>query len=237
MNLWDSLTHQAYNLLTRARPQNLTPSVVLVQSLHKAPITTPSGICSRLADAPNVLPALARHARQGDRHALLMAAVLMRYRLRRIAELAAPEGFDNDDPGIRANDTLEIFFTLLRSAAEPEILTERYIWGNMLRTTLAKRPKAGTFEAAIPTDPQSTIFDRPDYGPDDNPTAAMLQTARDRNVITELEHHTLHVMYLHTGVFNLHAAAHTLDAKATAVERRAQRAIKKISHHLETAAA
>jgi hypothetical protein len=76
-----------------------------------------------------VLPALARYARAGDRQALLLAAVLMRRRLRAIAthDGYLPCGAEE------MQETLTLFFTLLRTAAEADTLTERSMASQTVR--------------------------------------------------------------------------------------------------------
>lgn len=234
---WDQLTEQAHHLLTRPRRSDLTPAVTLVQSLHNNPPTTPDAICAHLDSATTVLPALARSARRGDRHALLMAAVLMRHPLRRIAELADPDGYLSTDRDARDNDTLTIFFTLIRTAAEPQILTARYLYNATLRKVLAARPRTGSPAVAIRVDPHAAILDRTDDGTAYDHTATLLQLAHDRRIITALEYDTLKALYLNTDIFNPTTAAHTLGANVGAVERRAQRAIRKLSNHYDSPAA
>jgi len=89
----DALTTHAYTLLTSTRRADSTPAVRLARSLHTAPPTSLAAIRAHLDDAPHVLPTLARHAQAGDRHALLIAAVLMRDRLRAIARHAGADGY------------------------------------------------------------------------------------------------------------------------------------------------
>jgi hypothetical protein len=237
MTIWDQLAVQAHHLIARPRRGELTPSVTLVQSLHTRTPDTPSAVCAHLDTATRVLPTLACYARAGDRYALLMCAVLMRHPLRRIAELADPDGYRSSDRDARDNDTLTIFFTLIRCTAEPHILTARYLYNATLRTVLAARPRAGAPAVAVRVDPHAQILDRIDRGSDDDRTAELLATARDRKVITALEYHTLTALYLTTDVFNVNAAAHCLGANATAVERRAQRAIRKLTNHVDSLAA
>ena|SRR5271166_603677 len=80
---------------------------------------------------------------------------------------------------------------------------------------------------SIPTPP---CFDRPRPAePDQHAQAAqLLEQARDQGVITTLEYQTLTVLYL-AGTGSPAAAAHTLHASISAVERRAQRAIRKLA--------
>jgi hypothetical protein len=237
MTAWDQLADQAHRLLTRPHRGDLTPAVTLVQSLHRKPPEAPNAICSHLGTATTVLPTLARYARSGDPHALLMAAVLMRHPLRRIAELADPDGYLSTDRDARDNDTLTIFFTLIRTAAEPHILTARYLYNATLRKVLASRPRTGTPTGAIRVDPHAAILDRTDHGTDDDHTAQLLAQARNRRIITALEYDTLKALYLNSDIFSRTAAAHALGANVGAVERRAQRAIRKLSNHFESTAA
>ncbi|MBS4730584.1 hypothetical protein MSM1_20440 [Mycobacterium sp. SM1] len=237
MTIWDQIADQAHRLLTRPRRGDLTPAVTLIQSLHHNPPEAPNAICSRLDTATTVLPTLARYARNGDPHALLMAAVLMRHPLRRIAEFADPDGYLSTDRDARDNDTLAIFFTLIRTAAEPQILTARYLYNATLRKVLAARPRTGTPAVATRVDPHATILDRADHGTEDDHTAHLLTQARDRRIITALEYETLKALYLNSDIFSPHTAAHTLGANVAAVERRAQRAIRKLSTHFQTATA
>ena len=120
MNTWDHLAEQAHRLLTRPRRADLTPAVTLIRSLHKQAPESPASICAHLETATSVLPQLARYAHSGDRHALLMAAVLMRHPLRRIAEMADPDGYRSSDRDARDNDTLRIFFEIISTAGEPQ---------------------------------------------------------------------------------------------------------------------
>ena len=55
-----------------------------------------------------------------------------------------------------------------------------------------------------------------------------IQQARDRRIITALEHDTLRALYLTSDVFSPSTAARVLGANVSAVERRAQRAIRKL---------
>ena len=237
MTIWDQLADQAHRLLTRPRRSDLTPAVTLVQSLHPHPPQAPNAICAHLPTATTVLPTLARYARSGDQHALLMAAVLMRHPLRRIAELADPDGYLSTDRDARDNDTLSIFFTLIRTAAEPQILTSRYLYNATLRKVMATRPRTGTPASALRVDPHAAILDRTDHGTDDDPTAHLLTQARNRRIITALEYDTLKALYLNTDIFSPTTAARGLRANVGAIERRAQRAIRKLSDHFESAAA
>jgi hypothetical protein len=234
MTIWDQLTDQAHRLLTRPRRSDLTPAITLVQGLHKQTPTAPGAICTSLDTATTALPTLARYARSGDRHALLMAAILMRHPLRHIAELADPDGYHSTDRDARDNHTLAIYFDLIRTTAEPQILTARYLYNATLRKVLASRPRTGTPTVAIRVDPHAAVLDTPDHGIDtDNHTAHLLAQARDQRIITTLEYDTLKTRYLNTDVFSLTAAAHTLGANAGTVERRCQRAISKLSSHFE----
>lgn len=232
MNIWDDIADQAHTLLTRPRHSDLTPAVTLVQTLHKQPPRTPAAICTHLATTSTLLPTLASYARNGDRHALLMAAVLMRHPLRRIANCADPDGYHTTDPDARDNHTLTIFFTLIRTAAEPQILTSRYLYGATLRNVLASRPRTGTPASPIRVAPHTAILDTPCTDTHDH-AAHLLTTARNAGVITALEHLTLNTLYLHSGIYDLATAARQLDAKPPTVERRAQRAIRKLTRHYQ----
>lgn len=236
MSIWDQLAEQAHHLLTRPQRHNLTPAVTLVQSLHDQPPSSPAGICAHLDTASTVLPRLARYAHNGDRHALLMAAVLMRNPLRRIAAMADPDGYHCSDRDARDNDTLRIFFEIC-TTADPDKLTTRYLYGHTLKRVLKSRPAAGTPQAAYRLDPHSPTLDRADGEHTTNSISDLLQHARDRRVITDLEYDTLLALYLHADVFSPQAAAMVLGANVGAIERRAQRAIRKLSAHYEAAAA
>lgn len=235
--IWDQLAEQAHHLLTRSRPATLTPAVTLIQSLHPQPPRSPAAICAHMDTATTVLPQLARYARNGDRHALLMAAVLMRHPLRRIAEMADPDGYHTSDYEARNNDTLRIFFELIRTAAEPQILTSRYLHGQTLKRVLKNRPTPTSSAAAIRVSPHSTILDRADYGTDSDHTNTLLNHARNRGIITALEYQTLTAMYLNSDVFSPSNAARALDSTISAIERRAQRAIRKLARHFDRDAA
>lgn len=237
MNTWDHLAEQAHRLLTRPRRADLTPAVTLIRSLHKQAPESPASICAHQETATSVLPQLARYAHSGDRHALLMAAVLMRHPLRRIAEMADPDGYRSSDRDARDNDTLRIFFEIISTAGEPQILTSRYLYGQTLKRVLKARPAAESPAGAIRVDPHSAVLDRTDLGTDYDHTAALLQAARDQRIITALEHDTLRALYLNSDVFSPSTAARTLNANVSAVERRAQRAIRKLCHHYEAAVA
>jgi hypothetical protein len=186
-----------------------------MRSLHRTTPHTPSALCAHLDTATTVLPTLARYAAAGDPHALLMAATLMRHPLRRIADMADPDGYHNPDRDTRDQDT-------------------RYLYGAVLRRVLAVRRTQQT-TAPVRVEPGSAILDQPDYGPSFDRTAQLLAYARDTRVITTLEHDTLTAMYLHTGVLNPAAAAQALDANVGAVARRAQRAIRKLQRHYASA--
>ncbi len=236
MTIWDQLTEQAWRLLTRPRRGELTPALTLVRSLHRTAPQTPSAICAHLDTVTSVMPTLARYASGGDRHALLMAAVLMRHPLRRIAEMADPDGYLSTDRDARDNDTLAAFFLVIRTCAEPHILTSRYLYGAVLKRTLILRRKQQD-TAPIRVEPGAMILDRADRGTRPNHTAALLDRARQDNVITALEHQTLTAMYLNSDVLNPAAAAEALDANVAAVARRSQRAIRKLARHYADAAA
>lgn len=229
-NTWDHLANQAHQLLTKPRRGQLTPAVTLVQSLHKELPSTPAAICSHLDTANRVLPTLARYARNNDPNALLMAAVLMRHPLRHIANIADPDGYFSSDRDARDNATLEIFFILIRTAAEPEILTTRLLYSKTLERVLKTRPKAGTPAAAYRLEPQDPALDRACVDNYDH-VAQLLQQALKSEWITTLEHQTLVELYLRSGL-NKAAAAKALGASEGAVERRAQRAIRKLSDKL-----
>lgn len=233
MTIWDQLAEQAHHLLTRPRRGDLTPAVTLVQTLHPRPPHSPDAICTHMDTISTVLPQLARYARSGDRHALLMAAVLMRRPLCRIAEMADPDGYKSSDRDARYNDTLRIFFELIRTAAEPHILTSRYLYGQTLKRVLKARPTAESTAAAYRVEPHSTVLDRPDYGTDHDHTATVLSQACDRGIITALEYKTLTAMYLTSDVFSPSTAARDLASTVSAVERRAQRAIRKLAKHFD----
>lgn len=233
MTIWDQLAEQAHHLLTRPRRGDLTPAVTLVHSLHPQPPQAPAAICAHMDTASAVLPQLARYARSGDRHALLMAAVLMRHPLRRIAEMADPDGYRSSDRDARDNDTLRIFFELIRTAAEPQILTSRYLYGQTLKRVLKTRPTAASTAVAVRVDPHSTVLDQADLGHDYDHTATLLLQAQDRGIITALEYQTLTAMYLNSDVFSPSTAARTLDSTVGAVERRAQRAIRKLARYFD----
>jgi hypothetical protein len=236
MTIWDQLTDQAHRLIAQPSRGHITPSVTLVRSLHRHTPETPAAICAHLDTATTVLPTLARYARTGDKHALLMCAVLMRHPLRRIAGLADPDGYFSTDRDARDNDTLAIFFTLIRCTAETDILTARYLYNATLRKVLAARPQTGAPAVAVRVDPHAEILDRVDDGADTDRPAVLIASARENQVITALEYETLKALYLNTDTFSLHAAAHTLGANAGAVERRAQRAIRKLATHFENLA-
>lgn len=233
MTIWDQLTEQAHQLLTQPRRGDLTPAVTLTQSLHPQPPHTPAAICAHMDSISTVLPQLARYARSGDRHALLMAAVLMRHPLRRIAEMADPDGYLSTDRDARDNDTLRIFFELLRTAAEPQILTSRYLYGQTLKRVLKARPTATSTAAAIRVDPHSTVLDRTDNGTEFDHTATLLTQAQEHGIITALEYTTLTAMFLRSDVYSPSSAARSLDCTVSAIERRAQRAIRKLAKHFD----
>ena len=228
MNTWDHLAEQAHRLLTRPSRGDLTPSVTLVQSLHKQPPSSPAAICAHLETVSAALPQIARYARSGDRHALLMAAVLMRHPLRRIADMADPDGYRSSDRDARDNDTLRIFFEIIRTAGDPQLLNSRYLYGQTLKRVLKARPAAESPAVAVRVDPHSVVLDKADLGTDYAHTSTLLQQARDRRIITALEHDTLRALYLTSDVFSPSTAARVLGANVSAVERRAQRAIRKL---------
>jgi hypothetical protein len=223
MSAIDALTVHAHKLLISE--QDLTPAVRLARSLHATPPATPAAIRAHLHDAPHVLPALSRHAQAGDRHALLIAAVLMRNQLRTIA---AHAGGDDD----ATSDTLTLFWTLISTTAEPQTITEKSVTYQLVKhlDRLTRRPAPVVIE---PHDPHAAIFDQPRWPEPDRRTQAtqVLTHARDHNVITALEYQTLNVLYLQTGTAELSVAARSLHATASAIERRAQRAIRKLVVH------
>jgi hypothetical protein len=192
VDVLDALTTHAHSLLISAHGADLTPAVKLARSLHPTPPGAPAAVRKHLYDAPHVLPALARHAQAGDPHALLLAAVLIRDRLRRIA--ASYAGDDGDS----LDEALAAFFALLRDAAEPNTLTERSITAHIVRRLHA--PTSGP-EAAVSLDPHAPVFDQAVTEPNRRYTQAvkLLERARDRHVITALEYQTLHVLYLQDG--------------------------------------
>ena len=153
----DALTAHAYTLLTSTRRADSTPAVRLARSVHTASPTSPAAIRAHLDDVPHVLAALARHAQAGDRHALLMAAVLMRDRLRVIARHAGDDGYLPCGTEERTEETLAVFFALLRTAAEPETLTERFYSqpGPTAPPAPRQRPRRGCAGRSL-THPSST---------------------------------------------------------------------------------
>jgi len=99
-------------------------------------------------------------------------------------------------------------------------------------------------DAAVLFDPHVPVFNQPRTEPDQHAQASqLLEQARDRRVISALEYQTLTVLSLQAHTFNPHptqgklayggnhprAAAHTLHASPSAVEHRAQCAIKKLA--------
>lgn len=237
MNTWDLLAHQAHALLTHPRRSDLTPAVTLVQSLHKEPPSTPAAICAHLDTADKVLPTLAGYARHGDRHALLMAAVLMRHPLRRIASCADPDGYHSSDRDAKDNATLDAFFTLINTATDTRKITTRWLYAHTLYRTLNSRPRTGTPAAAYRVDAHKaqrwnnpTTTEQHDTEQHQQLTH-ILDTARADDLITQLEYDTLKTLYLSGDIYDLPAAATTLGAKTGAVERRAQRAIAKLSRN------
>ena len=226
MDILDPLTAQALDLLTSTRRDARTPAVRLARSLHPTPPLYPGGVRSQLDDVPHVLPALARHAQAGDRHALLLAAVFMRDQLRATTRAAARAlTADADD---LLSETLAATFDLLRAAAEPDVLTPRLIAAQTSKRLYTHF--SGT-DTAIPCDPLAPVFEQlPTASQSDTrPTEQLLENARAQRVITALEHHTLTVLYLSTN--SPATAAQVLDASTSAVERRAQRAIRKLASY------
>ncbi|SIC62258.1 Uncharacterised protein [Mycobacteroides abscessus subsp. abscessus] len=250
MHLWDSLTAQAHALLTSHK--HLTPSVKLVQSLHAQPPATAAAICSHLDTASKVLPELAQQAHDGDPHALLLAAVLMRGPLRKIAQFADPEGYHTSDFDVCHNETLAIFFDLMRRT-DPQFLNSRYLYGKTLKYVIKGRPRTGAPDSAHRVDPHSYLaaylFDSGEedrraagvrrvggveVGAAGSNLAYVLKSAVDKKVITPLDHLTLTTLYLSFGRYSLKEAAVELDAKPKAVERRAQRAMRKlVAYHAQ----
>lgn len=227
MDVLDTLTTQALSLLTSTRRDARTPAVRLARSLHPTPPLYPGGVRSRLDDVPHVLPALARHAQAGDRHALLLAAVFMRDQLR--ATAARVVAADIDDA---LSETLAATFDLLRAAAEPEVLTPRLVAAHTAKRLHARFSGQN---ATLPCDPHATVFDQPATSqPDDaaRPTEQLLADARAQRVITALEHLTLTELYLSTGTASPATAAQALCATSSAIERRAQRAIRKLARYV-----
>lgn len=220
MDALDALTAQAHTLLISSnRRTEWPPSVLLARSVHTTPPANPAGVRSHLRDAPHVLPALARHAQAGDRYALLLAAVFTRDLLRTIAQRCADSPGDADE---RIEDALVLVFALLRAAAEPDTLTEAVIAAQVAKRL--QRRHSGP-DAVVSVDPHAAVFDRPMPEPDQHRHAALhlLADARAHHVITALEHQTLAVLYLQR--------PGTLHATTSAVERRAQRAIRKLATH------
>lgn len=219
MDVLDALTAQAHALLTSDnRSAGRSGSVRLARSVHATPPATPADVRSHLRATPHVLPALARHAQAGDRYALLIAAVLLRDLLRAIARRAAgPRG---DDIAERTDDALALTFALLRAAAEPDTLTEPLIAAQLAKQL--QRRHSGP-DAAVLVDPHAPVLDRPsgEADPDRDAARQLLADARAHHVITALEYQTLAVLYLQR--------PGTLDATTSAVERRAQRAIRKLA--------
>ncbi len=124
-------------------------------------------------------------------------------------------------------DTLTAFFTLLRTAAEPDTLTGRSIAAHVLRCLHAA---VGAHQEAVPVEPHAPVFDHlepPDPDPCARRAAQLLKHAFHQGVITALEHQTLTALYL-AGPGTPADAAHTLHATSSAVERRSQRAIRKL---------
>ncbi len=116
------------------------------------------------------LSALSRYAQAGDPHALLMAAVLMRAQLRAVTTTAG----DHD-----GTDTLTAFWTLIRTTAEPDTLTEQSI-----AYQLAKRLHRQRAAVVVdPHDPHAPIFDHAVTEPDCHAQAAqLLDHARTHHV-------------------------------------------------------
>jgi DNA-directed RNA polymerase specialized sigma24 family protein len=218
----DALTKETYDLLISPNRAESTAAIGLIRTLHPQPPSSPAAIIGHLADSPAglaALPALARYAQTGDRHALLIATVLMRDRLRAFATASDHDGID----------ILTAFWTLLRTAAEPNTLTELSIT-HQLAKRLQRHQAAVVVE---PHDPHAAVFDQAATELDCHTQAAqLLDHARTHNVITDLEYRTLTVLYLQ-GIGSLTVAAQILGANASAIERRAQRAIHKLNEHYQ----
>lgn len=234
---WNDLTDHAHALITRPSRRDLTPAVTLMQSLHTQLPATPAAVCAHLDPGSPALSLLARYAQSGDPNALLMAAVLMRHSLRRISEWADPDGYRSTDQATRINETLSIFFTIIRTTAETQLLTPRYLYWQTLKRVTAGRPHT-TVAAPLRVDPGHQILDAVDTGRDEPAkAAAILDHARANRVITTLEYETLKALYIAADSYNLLTTAAALGARAGAVERRAQRAIRKlITYHSKAAA-
>ena len=181
------MAERAYTLLTSTNLADTTPAVQLARSLHPEPLSSPDAIYGHLhRGTAYVLPALSRYAQAGDRHALLIAAVLMRRQLRAIAAA----GGDHD-----GTDTLTLFWTLIRTAAEPDTLTKQAV-----AHQLAKRLHGQRATIVVePCDPHASIFDHDQAvsEPDCHALATqLLDHARAHRIITALEYRTLTVLYL-----------------------------------------
>lgn len=219
MDVLDALAAQAHTLLTSDnRSPGRSPSVRLARSVHTTPPASPAAVRSHLRDTPHVLPALARHAQAGDRYALLIAAVFLRDLLRTIAHRAAGPG--GDDIAERLDDALALTFTLLRGSTEPDTLTAPVIAAQLAKQL--QRRHSGT-DAAVLVDPHAPVLDRASIEADQHRDTAqhLLSDAHAHHVITALEYQTLAVLYLQR--------PGTLHASTSAVERRVQRAIRKLA--------
>lgn len=257
MNIWDNLLRQAHTVLIQTDPTKLTAAVCLVQSLHPTSPSEPTAICSDLPTAGTVLPRLTHLAQKGDRHALLLAAVLMRNALRRLAASATPDGNRRADPDDRAVATLDIFFSAMMSAPDAGVCNQRYLYNQTFRRVWAARPGAADRPTDIPLDPTAFLTEaisaaapvhrRPvrhtrsatalDSGHSDTDTAfgeRLIEQARRDGVITDLEHRTLEVLYLNSASGDLTAAADELNASTDAIKRRSQRAIRKLKARRDT---
>jgi hypothetical protein len=125
--------------------------------------------------------------------------------------------------------------TLIRTAAEPQTLTEQSLAYQTAKWLHARDTHPAV--AVVPHDPHASIFHQPRTEPDQHAQASqLLEHARAHRVITALEYQTLHMLYLQAGIGNLPVAAHALHATTRAVERRAQRAIRKLVAHYSTRA-
>ncbi len=233
---WTDLTDRAHALITRPSRRELTPAVTLMQSLHPQLPETPAAIRAHLEPGSAALSTLASYTHSGDPHALLMAAVIMRHSLRRISNLADPDGYRSTDQATRINDTLAVFFTVIRTS-DPQMITPRYLYWQTLKKVMAARPQ-NPAAAPVRLAPDDRILDSVDAGaPESTKAGAILDQAHAGKVITTLEYKTLKALYINADRYSLPTAAATLGARTGAVERRAQRAIRKlITYHHKAAA-
>lgn len=234
---WNDLTTAAHALIVRPSRRDLTPAVTLMQSLHRQTPATPEAICSHLEPGSKALASLAAYAQSGDRHALLMAAVIMRHSLRRISGCADPDGYRSTDAETRANDTLAAFFSVIRTAADTRLITPKYLYWQTLKRVIATRPQGST-GVPLRVSPDDHRLDSVDVGaPEAAKASEVLAQARAGGVITALEYETLKALYINVDRYSLACAATELGARPGAVERRAQRAIRKLVNHTSRAAA